>query len=256
MSDECKKVDSLVTPYIDGELDAGARDSVAAHLNRCPPCHARVDVERAVRDLVHERRDTLRAQPAPQALRARCAALERSRAEIPEPLVTRTWRSSATPYALAASLFLIVGGAFTYQMTARSAAVMAAELTADHVKCFALNSVLNTECNPRIIEASLATRFNWPARLPEHPERIGLQLVGERTCVYGEGRVAHIMYRRNGQPVSVFMLPNTTRPSGLVKVMGHEAAVWSDSGRTFVLIASEPREEVVRLASFVQSSLQ
>ncbi len=38
--------------------------------------------------------------------------------------------------------------------------------------------------------------------------------------------------------------------------MGHEAAVWSVGKRTFVLIAREPRQDVERLASFVQASLR
>jgi len=64
------------------------------------------------------------------------------------------------------------------------------------------------------------------------------------------------MYRHNGRPVSVFMLPKTTRPEEIVEVMGHEAAIWSAGDRTFVLIAREPPAEVARMVSFVQASLQ
>jgi anti-sigma factor RsiW len=84
----------------------------------------------------------------------------------------------------------------------------------------------------------------------------GLELVGARPCLYAGGKVAHIMYNLHGQPVSLFMLPRTERPSEVVEVMGHEAAIWCVNGRTFVLIAREPKREVERIASLVRASLR
>jgi len=137
-----------------------------------------------------------------------------------------------------------------------SARLLAAELTADHVKCFTLNSLIGPNGGPQAVEAVLASRFGWRARLPQRPEQIGLELIGARPCLYGQGRIAHIMYRHHGHPVSVFMLPDTVRPDQFVEVMGHEAVIWTEHGRTFVLLASEPRPQVERMASFVEASLR
>ena len=52
------------------------------------------------------------------------------------------------------------------------------------------------------------------------------------------------------------MLPNASRSDEIVKVLGHEAAIWCVGRRTFVLLAREPREEVERMAAFVQAGLQ
>src|SRR5262249_15197763 len=153
------------------------------------------------------------------------------------------------------SLVTIVGGAFMYQATGSSTRIMAAELVADHTKCFALNSALGTHEPASVVEQSMVSLFNWRVQLPEHPLHAGLELGGASLCMYGEGKVAHIMYRHDGRPVSLFMLPKTARPQELVEVLGHEAAVWCENNRTFVLIAREPRPEVERLASFVQASV-
>src|SRR5262249_3167565 len=126
------------------------------------------------------------------------------------------WRARLTPYALAASLVLVVGGAFVYQATDKSARVLAAELTADHVKCLALNRALGTHQTAAVVESSLASGFGWRVHLPESFARADLELVGARPCLYGEGKVAHIMYRHHGEPVSLFMLPNTARAGELV----------------------------------------
>src|SRR3954469_15670282 len=118
----------------------------------------------------------------------------------------------------AASLVLLVGAAFIYQFTVSSTRVMAAELTADHVKCFAMNAVLRTHQSAAVVESSMASGFGWDMRLPANEAAAGLELVGSRPCLYGEGKVAHIMYRHNGNPVSLFMLPRTPTPQQLVAV--------------------------------------
>lgn len=251
----CQSIDPFVTPYIDGEIAAADRSLVEEHLRACAPCHSRVAAERAARSVVHARRSALQHEHASPALRDRCVAAGRVAPFAPPPTVF-SWRGRLAPIALAASLTLVVGGTFVYRLTDRSATVLAAELTADHVKCFALNQVISTDQDRARVERSLAASFGWEARLPEQPERMGLQLVGARPCLYGEGRVAHIMYRYQGHPVSVFMLPRTVRGQSLVKVLGHECAIWSEGDRTFVVVAREPRNDVQRIASFVQAGMR
>jgi anti-sigma factor RsiW len=242
-----------------------------------------VVAEQAVHELIRTRRSAL-TTCAPEPLRRRCAqlaGLQASEAALPgasaiAPASTRrtapsppfsssrpftpifghrSWATRLAPFALAASLVVVVGGAFLYQATESSARLLAAELTADHLKCFAMNSALGTRQMPAAVESSMASAFNWRMHLPEDPARAGLELVGSRPCLYAEGKIAHIMYRHQGHPVSLFMLPNSARAQQLVKVLGHEAAIWCIGSRTFVLIAREPRDDVERMASFVQASL-
>jgi hypothetical protein len=228
-----------------------------------------VTAEQAVRVLICTRKSALQHECASYALRSRCASLTRATntADVARP-PSRRWtfgaplgpassrRARLTPFALAASLVLVGGGAFLYEFTGRSATLLAAELTADHMKCIAVNNVFGMHEGSAVVENSMAAGFGWQARLPEQPEHAGLELVGARPCLYAEGRVAHIMYRYRGRPVSVFMLPHKIRPESLTKVMGHQCAIWSSGDRTFVLIAREPRGDVERLASFVHASLR
>jgi len=260
----CRSIEAQITPFIDGELSDTDRQNVEEHLRRCPPCHSLEAAERSVRTLVHARKPALEAPRAPDALRTKCAELARLRASRDtgadgprrlQPSVSASWRARATPYALAASLVMIVGGAFLYQATDKSARLLAAELTADHVKCFAMNRALGTHQEVAAVESSLASSFGWRAHLPEDPASAGLELVGSRPCLYGEGKIAHIMYRHHGKPVSLFMLPNTARTQELVEVLGHEAKIWCVGNRTFVLLSRQSKPEIEQLASFVQAGL-
>jgi anti-sigma factor RsiW len=263
----CQAIDPLVTPYVDRELPDADRQRVDEHLRVCAPCHSRVAAEQAVRDLVHARQLGL-CRAAPPFLRAKCskmAAEAKAHAEpgtlaprtvAPRTFVPRTsWTSRLAPMAMAASLVTVVGGAFVYQATQRSTRVMAAELAADHIKCFAMNAALGTHEKASSVESTMLSSFDWRVHLPADPSRAGLELIGARPCLYGEGKIAHIMYRHEGRPVSLFMLPNTERTQGLVEALGHEAAIWCANNRTFVLVSREPKADVQRLASFVQSSL-
>ena len=119
-----------------------------------------------------------------------------------------------------------------------------------------MNSVLRTHHAPSIVEGAMLAGFGWEMHLPYNPERADLELVGARPCLYDKGKVAHIMYTHQGRPVSLFMLPNTSRSHELVKALGHEAAIWCVGRRTFVLIARESPQDVERMASFVQAGLQ
>jgi len=252
----CSTIDPLVTPYIDGELAAADRETVESHCNKCPPCRTRLESERAVRVLMGARKQELTAECASRALHTRCSQALHADQIRGREVVAPSWRTRLMPLAMAASLVVIVGAAFVYPLTAASSHVLAAELAVDHMKCFMMNGAPGTHASADTVERTLASSFGWPADLPDRPEQAGLELVGERTCVYGEGRIAHVMYRQNGRPVSVFMLPDASRREEIVNVFGHRAAIWSVGGRTFVLVSSGSAEEVDRAAAFVHASLR
>jgi anti-sigma factor RsiW len=91
--------------------------------------------------------------------------------------------------------------------------------------------------------------------LPSNAAQVGLELVGSRPCLYGEGEIAHVMYRHDGRPVSLFMLPKSARAEQIVEVFGHQARIWCTGNRTLVLVAREPRKDVEKLAEYVRASL-
>jgi hypothetical protein len=247
---DCQHIEAFVTPYVDAVLDPADAERVARHLGECRVCRGRVHEEQAVRALIAARRPTLTSTELPTSLRSRCTLLAAAGAST-------AWRARLGPLALAASVVIGVGGAFLYERSAHSTRLMAAELTADHLKCFrVLNTLLGTHHDQAHVEGEMASSFGWPMHLPANPEREGLELVGARPCLYPEGKIAHIMFRHRGNPVSLFMLPDTVRGAGLVDVLGHEAAIWSVGNRTFVLVSTEPRAEVERMTAFVQAGLR
>src|SRR5438874_13769842 len=96
----CKTLDPLVTPYVDGELDAANRAELDAHLRVCPPCPTRVAAEQTVRELLQTRQSALQQEHASAAPRAKCAALTRAepRCSSPSsPARVRGWLARLLP---------------------------------------------------------------------------------------------------------------------------------------------------------------
>ncbi len=263
---DCSRIDALVTPFVDGELPESETRAVAGHLSACPLCRAKVAAEESIRSLMQQRRRELCAC-APSALKSRCAKLAASTtADAHGPRVVQmpqrvqrpalsAWRSRLMPLGIAAALFLIVG-TLVYQATSSSSKVLAAELTAHHEKCFRMNKLLGTHDTAEGVERSMASYFGWHMQMPDLDDHQDISVVGSRPCLYGEGTTAHIMFRRNGEPVSLFMLRGTPRTSEVVEVFGHQCRIWSEGERTFVLVARSSTVPLDEVAAVVRTSIK
>jgi hypothetical protein len=52
------------------------------------------------------------------------------------------------------------------------------------------------------------------------------------------------------------MLPHKVRSSEIVDVMGHQAIIWAQSQRTFVLLGNEPRDQLQQIAGYMQAMVR
>ena len=260
---DCSRIDALVTPFVDGELPQAEQQAIAGHIAACPPCCAKVAAERSVRALIKQRRSDFGSCASP-GLKARCALLAGCSSEasvarsssgaVPRPFVTR-WRARLAPLGVAAALLLMVMG-LVYQATGRSNRLLAAELTADHEKCFRLNKLLDTHDTAQDVEAAMASGFGWRMQMPDVSTHRDISVVGSRPCLYGEGTAAHIMFMQDGQPVSLFMLQRGARSEDVVEVFGHQCRIWSEGERTFVLVARASTVPLEQMAAFVRTTIR
>ena len=234
----CREIDPLFAAYVDGEATADERAAVDAHLKACPKCRHQTALQTMVRDTVREK---LCRPCAPDALRARCRA-----AAHPGILPFRITRSTILTLSMAAALVIVLSGALLYSLTRLSPTVLAAQLTLDHVKCFAVDSA-EAAVDVRASEARYARDYGQPVQLPRASVD-GLELVGLRRCLCAEGPAAHAMYRLNGRPVSLYMIRDAGRERAATGVFGHDAVMWSKQDVTYVLLGRESRADLERIA--------
>ena len=241
----CRDIDPLFAPYIDGEADAEQRAIVDAHLLACPKCRHQTALQSAVRETV---RTKLCRPCAPEALRTRCRAAARAGMG---PFGTT--RSTLLSLSMAAALLFVVGGVLLYALTGLSPTVLAAQLTVDHVTCFAVHDS-DAPVDVRASEERYAREYGGEIHLPRVAVA-GLQLVAMRRCFCGEGVAAHAMYRLDGRPVSLYVIPGARRDRASTDVFGHDAVIWSKHDATYVLLSREPRETLEALARQMEGAL-
>lgn len=243
----CREIEPLLPPYVDDEATGSQRAAVDEHLQHCGPCRTRAASEAAGRLILKTGAERMRAE-APPSLRARCHSQRmtpRSRWLAVRPV--RAW-------AIAAMLLLVVFGAGL--VTTGSTRVLAAELALDHLKCFALFERVSAQSNPSALEQHLHASYGWTLKVPPTCLPLKLRLVGGRRCFSTDGRVAHILYRHDGRPLSLFVMPGAARRPESLATVGHEAIVWSQRGMTYAIVAREPRTDLAAVAAYVKQAMQ
>ena len=230
----CRRTVEQLAPFVEGSLPQGERDEVEGHLDACPPCR-RMAVEAAGgHRLVRERSAALRDEALPPGLRSRCEGLARSGAAgAPRP-----WLGRLATVAAIVVLLLATASTLLTLATRRSDRLLAQQLTLDHAKCFTLFASLDAAgADAHEAEGMLQALYGWNVDVPPTSASEGITLVGARRCLYTAGTIPHVMYRVNGDAISLFMLDGQSRQAD-VTTLGHRSRMWTKNGVTYVLVSS------------------
>ncbi|HLG54531.1 MAG TPA: zf-HC2 domain-containing protein [Vicinamibacterales bacterium] len=241
---ECRLIAVQLTSYVDDLLGPDERAQIEQHLHLCASCRTVAAGERGGRTVLRHQAPRLLDEPLPPGLRSRCDALARECGAQSAAKATRFagllpgWPRSLVPTVLSVVLLVFTASAIFSLATRRSDALLAAQLTADHTKCFKLFATTDSaDVDARDVERMLSQQYGWNVHVPPSSAAAGLQLIGARRCLYADGLIPHVMYRANGQDVSLYVLNGVTRnPSDLV-TFGHRSKIWTRDDTTFVLVS-------------------
>jgi anti-sigma factor RsiW len=247
---ECRRTADRLAPYVDEALPPAERADVEQHLDACPPCRVSAQHEHGGRAVLRDRAYQLRAEPLPPGLRTRCAAIAREHRRAGAPLAS--W-SRLVPGALAVALVLFTVFVSVMLATPRFNTLLAAQLTADHGKCFRVFPPSGGGVDARAAEERLASLYGWDVHVPPTSPENGVRLVAARRCLYGNGRVPHLLYEADGHAVSLFVLGGVTREAADVTAFGHRSRIWSRGSTTFVLVSPAEAGELAQAVSYVRS---
>jgi hypothetical protein len=165
------------------------------------------------------------------------------------------WTGRLSAFAAAALVVLTLGAVLLPIATVRSTAVLAAQLALDHLKCFTIDGDADGQPIAKVdAEATLLREFNFSVVVPASLPSERLDLLAVRRCLYGDGLGAHLMYRANGEPVSLFILPGLARPAAELSLLGHDEVVWTQGDRTYMLVArGASAGDLARVASYLRT---
>ncbi len=252
----CREVEEQLPSYVDGTTRSETGKPIAAHLETCDDCRASWHAQTVARTVLKARAAQL-AHAAPPGLHTRLrSTLKGEQSSTRAAMVpSLAWTGRLTAFAAAAIVVLTLGAILLPAVTIRSTAVLAAQLALDHLKCFTIEGDADGEPIAKdAAESTLKNEFDLTVTVPPSLPGAQLELMAVRRCLYGDGRAAHLMYRLNGEPLSLFIVPGLSRPAAELSLFGHDQQVWSAGNRTYMLVSrAGTREELARVASYLRN---
>jgi hypothetical protein len=143
-------------------------------------------------------------------------------------------------------------GGLTIAGILRPAPVLAAEVAIDHRKCL-LAGPEHSGATPAELEPSWLDWQGWSLRVPTGAAA-HMHVLGYRRCYLTEGRTAHVMYERDGAPLSLFVLPEDVGVGRRqLEIFGQDAVLWTSGGRTYALVGPAERFDRAMVAEMAIS---
>jgi anti-sigma factor RsiW len=247
---ECRRIESLLPPYVDGVARASEVADVERHLAGCAACRSAVAAQRTVRAVLQARGREL-APLAPPGLRTRLGSRLNASAGR-----TLGWPGRLSAFATAAVLLIVVVGAFELA-SPRSNVLYAAQLAIDHVRCFVIERTTREKVETEPLERFYAEQYGWDIDVPASNDGIGLRLVAARRCPFWVGEHAHVLYRSGEHELSLYVDRGEPRADAELHVLGHAETIWQRGGSTYTLISrGVPEAELGPIVAYLKTQAE
>ena len=243
---DCRRIESLLPPYVDGEASTDVIASVEAHLDVCALCRAEVAAERGMRMILRARATEL-SDPAPPGLRTRVAA---RLAPLERPSLG--WSGRLTAFVAAATVIVLLIAALEF-VSPQSNLLFAAQLAIDHVRCFVVEIASKAPADAKHLQKEFAENYGWTVTVPPSDPAEGMTLVAARRCPFWLGNHAHMLYRSGERQVSLYVTRGEQRRREALSVLGHVERIWSAQGNAYTLVArGVPEAELDRMVAYLE----
>jgi anti-sigma factor RsiW len=231
---QCERASDLIGPYLDGELTAPERQSVAGHLETCAVCATRAhDLEHMGRQIAWVRED------APRALAARIRASLAAEAgnhpvTVVAPAPARV-HGGATRMAAAIAGASLVSSVLTWAALTASvgAARLEGEIATAHIRSLLQDSPYQVaSSDSHTVKPWFSGRIDFAPDVKDLTAD-GFPLAGGRLDYIGDRRVGALVYKRRLHIVNVFTWPAAgaePRAPQEYKLKGYNAVAWSRGG--------------------------
>ena len=241
----CAEVSSVLSAYLDGELDALRSREVEAHLQECTACARRWSDLEALRE-------SLRAPDLRYAM--------------PPGLESRVRRSlrreTGTPVApfrmaLAAAALLVVGVFGGRLLAPAPTGALASDLVSAHMRALLPDRLIDVASSDRhTVKPYFQGKLDYAPPVPDL-EASEFSLVGGRVDVIGAHRVAALVYKRRQHVINVFVYPVSwgIAPPRPEAIEGYSVRAFSEGGFEFCSVSDADPSELERLPALIAQAL-
>jgi len=250
---DCEHVQSLLSAYVDRELDLVKSLEVEAHTRECSRCEAALQQLQTLRTAIGG--GTLAfATPAGLEARVRGAIRPQSR---PRPRhVSPWWRWASVP--LAATLAAAISWNVATRHGGSDDDRLLAELVSGHIRSLMVDHLVDVATSDQHV---VKPWFNGKVDFAPPVEDFnasGFPLIGGRVD-YIDGRpVAVLVYKRRQHVMNVFIWPSGSGPTreeaSSLELQGYHLLHWSRGGLTFWAVSDVNSSELENLAHLIQET--
>lgn len=241
----CKELEVLLGPYLDGELDATQRADVERHLGACPGCTRALADLRAMHEALQD--PALRFHAGDTLQQRLKMKLSDADARSRRPVWPR-WAAVAATVLVAAALtwnFLPRGNAPAGDVD--DAMVDAAvDQQQDAVKDGHLVTLASAD--PKTVQAWFSGKLAYVPPVPDLSSR-GFTLTGARLDTVKDQPAAALVYQRGGDVVTVFVCAAQHGDTGVDTDSddGYQVAYWTQGPLSFWIVSTLDMAQVKQL---------
>ncbi len=254
----CDEIRLLIGPYLDGELDPAAVQSVESHLAGCDACMRHVAEMRALSGAIH---DELPALAAPDALRAR--VLDAIRTTMPaeepgiRPRVRPQWLAAAALYVVVGGAAWMLGVAYGRSPGAGADSAMRDAVVASHVRSLEASHLIDVASSDRhTVKPWFDGKLDFSPPVPDLAAQ-GFPLIGGRLDYLGNRPVAALVYGRAKHDINLFIWPVSPGPASDAApstVRGYHVRHWVRDGMTFWAVSDVAEPDLATFVSLFEGS--
>jgi anti-sigma factor RsiW len=239
---ECRDVQNLLHPFVDGELDLVRHLQIEHHLADCGECAEREHGMRQLREALAAPRLRYRA---PDALRSKLeSALARQSDSAPAP-PARPWkRKTAALVAAAAGAVLLVAASLTAGLLLSRPSTeerLIEQVVAGHVRSLQVAHATDVASSDRhTVKPWFLGKVDFSPQVPDLSPH-GYVLTGGRLDYLIDHPVAALVYRRRDHLINVFTWAVADaadeRPVRSLHRQGFHIRHWQRSGMTYWVVS-------------------
>ncbi len=254
---ECNR--TLLSAYVDDELDPASSVALAAHLKTCTTCQQ--DMQ-DLRQLTADLTDPVLRYPAPSHLRHRIQTdLEaaRSRAQQENQVVAqKPWpwpwlRLGPTLILATGSGAALVFSALLYLSLPNAATLTNQEIVASHYRSLLANHIADVASSDQhTVRPWFTGKLDYVPPVQDFADQ-GFTLTGGRLDYIHQRTVAALVYRHGNHVINVFVWPDPSRqtPTSSV-VQGFHLLQWADEGMVFSAVSDASDDALQQLRRLME----
>jgi anti-sigma factor RsiW len=256
---DCNESQSLMTAYIDGELDSSHAVLCGAHIENCAACD---ETYRQMRDVRSTVRQHAVFHPAPAHLRQRILASlpQPSVPAVPQKKTASKWSWSWLNFGFAGTAAMACAFMMSVYLQAPSLQDrIEDEVLASHARSLMVNhlsDVISTD--QHTVKPWFAGKLDFsPTVIDFAPQ--GYALIGGRLDYVDKRPVAAMAYRHRLHVINLFVWPQTANnmtPDVAAEKQGFNMLHWTQSGMCYWLISDMNAQDLTEFKQLLNAQVE